>query len=85
MYVTLTRGYDTKTVKQGFSWTTLFFGFFPALFRGDSTGALLIFVIEVVFSLSTFGFGFSIVGLIFSFFYNRMYINKLVRQGWRVR
>ncbi|MDR3191186.1 MAG: DUF2628 domain-containing protein [Lactobacillaceae bacterium] len=82
MYVTLRRGNEQKVVKSGFSWTTLFFGFFPALFRGDFTGALLIFLIEVVFALPTWGFGFTVVGLIFSFFYNKLYINKLLRNGW---
>lgn len=83
MFVTLRRGAETKVVKSGFSWTTLFFGFWPALLRGDFTGAFLIFIIEVVFSLPTAGFGFTIVGFIFSFFYNKMYINKLLRKGWQ--
>jgi len=61
-------------VPLGFGWTTFFFGFFPALFRGDIKNALIIFV------LAMFTGGFS--NLIMCFFYNKMYVNDLVSNGW---
>lgn len=61
-------------VKIGFSWTTLFFGFFPALFRGDGKWVL----IQIIASLFTWGFSM----LIFPFTYNKIYINKLITRGY---
>ena len=61
-------------VPLGFGWTTLFFGFFPALFRGDIKNALIIFV------LAMFTGGFS--NLVMCFLYNKMYVNDLVSNGW---
>lgn len=40
-------------------------------------------MIEVVVSLPTLGFGFSVIGIIFSFFYNRLYINDLLKNGYQ--
>lgn len=58
----------------GFSWTTLFFGGFPALFRGDLlTGA-------IVLALTAASFGFA--GLIWAFFYNRAYTVRLLERGY---
>lgn len=76
---------ETKNIKKakiGFSWTTFFFGFFPAVFREDWKWAAIIFLIEMVVSIPTLGFGFSIIGIIFSFFYNRLYINDLLAKGY---
>lgn len=65
-----------KTAPVGFSWTTLFFTFFPALFRGHWLGA----VIMVLAGLATFGLS----GIVFAFMYNRMYVNYLVGEGFKV-
>lgn len=54
-----------KTVKVGFSWTTFFFGWWVALFRGDIITCLKF----IVFSLSTLG----IYPLVKCFSYNKDY------------
>ncbi|MBM7544501.1 DUF2628 domain-containing protein [Periweissella beninensis] len=84
MYITLKKDNNFENVKTGFSWTTMFFGFFPALLRGDFKNALIIFALQLIFALPTFGFGFSIVGFIFAIFYNRLYIKERLAQGWVV-
>lgn len=73
----------TKEVKIGFSWTTFFFGFFPALFRGDLKWAAIMFITSVVVGFLTFGFGAWIPGIIFSFIYNKIYIKELLEKGYR--
>jgi len=63
-----------KSVKVGFSWTTLLFGFFPALFRGDIKWAVIMFIVAFI----TFGLAW----LIFPFFYNKIYIKGLLEKGY---
>ncbi|PYZ92700.1 hypothetical protein CR194_13670 [Salipaludibacillus keqinensis] len=72
-----------KEIKIGFSWTTLFFGFFPALFRGDLKWAAIMFITAVAVSVFTFGFGAWVPGIIFSFVYNKINIKELLDKGYR--
>lgn len=65
--------------KVGFSWTTLFFGFFVPLFRSDFKMFALMALISII------SYKFSIFGwcmLIFPFFYNKMYIKDLLNKGY---
>ena len=64
-----------KTAPVGFSWTTLFFGLFPALLRGHWGGAVVMLLVAIV----TLGFS----NLAFPFFYNRMYIKHLIGEGYK--
>ena len=73
---------NVKKTKVGFSWTTFFFGFFPAVFREDWKWAAIMFVVEMFVTAPTLGYGFFIPGLIFAFFYNRLYINDLLQKGY---
>jgi len=72
-----------KEVKIGFSWTTFFFGFFPALFRGDLKWAAIMFIISVALGSFTFGLGAWISAIVFSFTYNKIYIKELIEKGYR--
>lgn len=72
-----------KQAKIGFSWTTFFFGFFPALLRGDTKWALIIVIIELLTGSFTFGGGTVLTCLVFAFLYNRAYINELLSQGYK--
>ncbi|WP_139992268.1 DUF2628 domain-containing protein [Paenibacillus paridis] len=72
-----------KEVKIGFSWTTFFFGFFPALFRGDLKWAAIMFVAATAVGVFTLGFGAWLPGIIFSFIYNKMYVKELLEKGYR--
>ncbi|MEL3970799.1 DUF2628 domain-containing protein [Rossellomorea oryzaecorticis] len=73
----------TKEVKVGFSWTTFFFGFFPALIRGDLKWAAIMFITAFAVGAFTLGFGAWIPGIIFSFVYNKIFIKDLLEKGYR--
>ncbi|WP_027360506.1 hypothetical protein [Desulforegula conservatrix] len=66
-----------KEAPVGFSWTVLFFGFFPPLFRGDWKWAIIMFLL----ALLTMGFS----GLFFMFIYNKLYIKDLVGAGFKAK
>ncbi len=66
-----------KEAPVGFSWTTLIFGFFPALIRNDLKWAIIIFAAALV----TFGLAI----IVFAFIYNRLYIESLVEKGFKVK
>jgi hypothetical protein len=72
----------TKNGFIGFSWTTFFWGFFPALFRGDFMTALVLFVILVALMAFTAGIGNIIVCVIWAFMYNKHYTSKLIEKGY---
>ena len=65
-----------KSAPQGFSWTTLLFGIFPALLRGDIKWALIMGVVALI----TLGMSW----LIFPFFYNKLYLDDLMNKGYKV-
>jgi|GEM_PF-3390432 len=63
-----------KECPTGFSWTTLFFGFFVPLSRGDLIG-LVIHLIASILSVGIFW-------LVWPFIYNKSYINRLLEKGY---
>lgn len=59
----------------GFSWTTLFFGFFVPLFRGDWLWLLIMLILGIFTS--------GIANIVLAFLYNKIYTNKLLEDGWQ--
>lgn len=74
--VTFISNYDNnyKTVPIGFSWSTLFLGFLPAILRKDWKWAIIQLCLDHV----TFGLSW----LIMPFFYNKLYIKDLLKKGF---
>jgi hypothetical protein len=73
-----------KTAPVGFSWTTVIFGFWPALFRGDFKWAGINFGVCVLVSLVTMGFGVIVCNIAFGVLYNKMYVKELLSKGYQV-
>jgi hypothetical protein len=80
---------EVKTAPVGFSWTVLFFGFIPMLFRSDWKWAGIVVVIYIVtyMVVSTFapqpeGVAYW-TGIIFGFIYNKLYIKDLISKSYR--
>ncbi len=71
-----------KVAYYGFSWTTFFFGLFPALFRGDFLtfigGCIVVLLIGVV----TVGVGAWIAVVVWAFFYNKYHARRLIERGY---
>jgi len=67
----------------GFSWTSFFFGGFPALFRGDIAYGLGILIAGLLFGAFSAGFLWFVVGLIWAFIYNKNYTHRLLQAGFQ--
>jgi hypothetical protein len=81
---------EETTAYEGYSWTSLLFGGFPALLRGDIALGLGVFLVIVVAAGAAFAAGLQtflasgIVGAIWGFFYNDIHSGRLRRQGYEV-
>jgi hypothetical protein len=71
----------TKIGYYGFSWTTFFFGPFPALFRGDFKW-FLIGLLAVLIITPVVGPLVPLIWVIWAFFYNRIYTRDLIQSGF---
>ena len=73
---------EKKKRKRGFSWTTLFFGFWPAVFRADWKWALIGFAITWPLGFLTLGLSGVIYGIWGGFSYNGWHLNDLRDKGF---
>lgn len=71
-----------KTGYYGFSWTTFFFGGFPALFRGDFLTFIGTFVILFLIAIALHPFVAFIAMFVWAFLYNDYYTKKLLEKGY---
>ena len=67
---------------HGFSWTTLFFGCLPALFRSDFVTFIGGLIVYIAIGACTFGLGSIVAGLIWAFMYNGFYTRGLLEKGY---
>ncbi len=88
MAQTITLRHKTSGIMKdgfyGFSWTTFFFGCFPALFRGDFLTFIGIFVVLLLVGIVTFGIGTFLGMFIWAFFYNGYYTKRLLEKGYEL-
>lgn len=74
--ISLNNGVEVKTAPVGYSWTTLFFGGWPGIFRQDWLWGILL----IIACMFTWG----LAGIVCSFFYNKVYINGLIKRGFKI-
>ena len=72
-----------KTGFYGFSWTTFFFGAFPALFRSDFITFVGVFVVLTIIAIATEGFGIFLAMIVWAFMYNKYFTRRLIERGFK--
>jgi hypothetical protein len=77
---------ETKMAPVGFSWTVLFFGVFPALFRLDWKNLAIMAGVIFGAAIITAGIGGWIAMVIFAFIYNdKMHLKGLLNKGFKIK
>ena len=77
----LENGVLRKEIKFGFSWGAFFLGFIYPLIKGDYMVAGISFVVIGMASVIFFPLIF-VLSVVFGFIYNKMYVRRLIKQGW---
>ena len=77
----LENGALRKEVKFGFSWGAFFLGFIYPLIKEDYMVAGISFVVIGMASMIFFPLIF-VLSMVFGFIYNKMYVRRLIKQGW---
>jgi hypothetical protein len=73
---------ETKTLPIGYSWTVLFWGCFPALFRQDWKNFAIIAGVIFVAGLMKLAL---IPLIVFSIIYNKMCFKDHLDNGWKIK
>ncbi len=68
----------------GFSWTSLFFGFIPAIFRGDFLGVVVYLFLAFLLITFTAGLGLLPFWILWAIFYNKWHTRRLVERGYQI-
>lgn len=71
-----------KKAYIGFSWTSLFFGFFVPMFRGDWIGAGICFAIALLVGIFTLGLGSVVFFIVWAWIYNAQHMRRLIKRGF---
>ena len=80
---------DKQVAYEGYSWTSLSFGAFPTLLRGDIDLGLAVLFATVVLGFSAFAADLptwlptAIIGAIWGKFYNKIHYDRLLRKGYQ--
>ena len=77
LYLENPRTNQMKEAPVGFSWTTLFFGPIPMLFRGSWKWFAIIFILALI----TWGLS----NLFFMFAINKLYLKDVVNEGFKAK
>ena len=77
----LENGVLRKEVKFGFSMAAFLLGFIYPLIKGDYITAGIAFVVIGTAGMMFFPLLF-VLSMVFGFIYNKMYVRRLIKQGW---
>lgn len=77
----LENGILRKEVKFGFSMAAFLLGFIYPLIKGDYITAGIAFVVIGTAGMMFFPLVF-VLSMVFGFIYNKMYVKRLIKQGW---